>query len=92
MDPILFAHSLNVPGLCFDIWPGYGAFETKHVAEFLILIAEYIYIYIYTHIHTHTYIYIVLLTGINSLYICIYMYIYLFIYDVQVTVYPDKFL
>ena len=43
-------HSLNVPGLCFDIWPGVGSFEPKYAAEFLILITIYI---------------VVLLTGIN---------------------------
>jgi len=26
--------SLNVPGLCFDIWPDDGSFEPKNVAEF----------------------------------------------------------
>jgi len=26
--------TLNVPGLCFHIWPDDGSFEPKHVAEF----------------------------------------------------------
>ena len=43
-------HSMNVPGLCLHIWPDDFSFETKHVAEFLILITIYI---------------VVLLTGIN---------------------------
>ena len=34
-------HSLNVPELCFRIWPEDGSFEAKHVAEFLTLIAMY---------------------------------------------------
>ena len=34
-------HSLNVPGLCFHIWPDGGSFEPTHVAEFLILITIY---------------------------------------------------
>ena len=42
--------SLNVPGLCFHIWPGDSSFEPKHATEFLILITIYI---------------VVLLTGIN---------------------------
>jgi len=39
-------HTLNVPGLCFRIWPDDGFFEPNHVAEFVILINIYIYIYI----------------------------------------------
>ena len=35
-------HFLNVPGLCFHIWPDDGFYEPKHVAEFLILIIIYI--------------------------------------------------
>ena len=31
-------HCLNVPGLCFHIWPDDGSFEPKHVTEFLISI------------------------------------------------------
>jgi len=42
---------MNVPGLCFRIWPVNGSFEPKHVAEFLILV-------------TILYI-VVLLTGVN---------------------------
>jgi hypothetical protein len=34
-------HSVNVPVLCFHIWPDDGSFEPKHVAEFLILITIY---------------------------------------------------
>jgi len=34
-------HSLEVPGLCFHIWPDDGSFEPKHVALFLILVTIY---------------------------------------------------
>jgi len=39
-------HFLNVPVLCFHIWPDDGSFEPKHVARVLILITMFIYIYI----------------------------------------------
>ena len=35
------AHCLNVPGMCFHIWPDDGSLETKYVAEFVILISLY---------------------------------------------------
>ena len=34
-------HSLNVPLLCFHIWPDDGSLQPKHVAEFLTLITIY---------------------------------------------------
>jgi len=52
-----FVHSLNVPGLCFHIWPDDGSFEPTHVAEFLILITTY---------------FVVLLTEINNYIIAIH--------------------
>jgi len=39
-------HSLNIPGLCFHIWPDDGSFEPKHVAKFLILITIYIVVFL----------------------------------------------
>ena len=34
-------HCLNVPVLCFRVWPDDGSFEPKRVTEFLTLIAIY---------------------------------------------------
>jgi len=64
-------HSLNVPGLCFHIWPDGGSFEPKHVAEFLILITKYI---------------VVLLTGINYCIITTYRPMYIQGSDAEIQV------
>ena len=45
-------HSLNVPGLCFHIWPDDGSLELNHVADILILITIYIVV-IFTGINYH---------------------------------------